>query len=153
MPDYKGGGMCCFHLPLVAAFLAGDLSWEAAGNLIVAQMVAGINRGFPADWAPSGSYRYHTGSLFCLPIRTIQESLNLATPIRRGDVVFLSAAGLPYFAHVAIATGNGTETISFGHGAGLQGGAALPIERRTMHQLIDDFGNQITQIHYGAPPW
>lgn len=56
-------------------------------------------------------------------------------------------------AHVTVATGRGTETLSFGHGAGLIGGVPLRVERRTIHQLLGGFNNQITAVHYGAPSW
>lgn len=151
-PNHRTAGLCCFHLPLLAAFETGDLSWDAVGNLIVAQMGAGFTRTFPRAWAPAGIERYYMGT-FLDSFRAGREALGLALPLRRGDIVFFSARGAPYFAHVAIATGLGMETISFGHGAALNGGVALPVQRRSILQLRSDFNNLITEVHYGRPPW
>jgi hypothetical protein len=145
-------GLCCFHLPLLAAFQTGDLSWEAAGDLIFAQISAGLTRRFPRAWAPAGIERYYMGT-FLGRYRSARDALRRARALRRGDIVFFSVRGLRYFAHVAIATGLGMETISFGHGAPMLGRVALPVQRRSILQLRIDFGNQITEVHYGRPPW
>ena len=148
------GGMCCFHLPLVAAIQSGNLTKDQAGNLIVDQMMSGINNTFPASWAPAGIQRYYFGNILgCLPIRTVQEALGGAPNPMAGDLVFFSTNTLKWFAHVAVATGIGAGTISFGHGAGLGGGVALRVETRSIYQILNDFNNQMTQVHFGTPPW
>lgn len=152
-PDIASGGLACFHLPLMAAIETGDFTWEQAGALIFAQAECGFTKKFPKEWAPNGTTRYYYGTVATVPIRAVQDVMGGAPNPSPGDVVFFSAPGAEWFAHVAVATGNGSETISFGHGADLLGGKALPVEKRTIQQCIADFGGKINKVEFGTPPW
>ena len=140
-PEFMTCGLCCFHLPLVAAIQTSCISRDRAGDLIVDQMAAGMHNQTPQQWAPAGLTKYRNWPLF-------------ANAPRRGDVVFFSGLNAPYFAHVAVATGNGDEVISFGHNAPyLQGGLhALMVERLTIAD-IKRLNNALTDVHFGTPSW
>ena len=135
--DFSAGGLCCFYFPLLCGYLTKDLDRDEIGNLIIDQMSSGITGGQPTRWAPSGIQAYKKG-----------------TSIPRGSVVFFSGKGAAYFAHVAVATGNGSSTVSFGHNAPyLQGGLhSLQVERLTVEDLLQ-LNKAFTKVHHGLPGW
>lgn len=141
-PEFMTCGLCCFHLPLVAAIQTGCMNRDQAGDLIVNQMLSGQQNQMPQQWVCAGLTKHHTWPA-CL-----------ATFPERGDIVFFSGHNAPYFAHVAVATGNGEEVMSFGHDAPyLQGGAhARTVERLTI-TAIKRINNALTEVHFGAPSW
>ncbi len=75
------------------------------------------------------------------------------TPVA-GDFVFFSANGVTYDAHVAIATGNGYDTISFGHdGVGnVQAAQALLVQRMTVDQIFA-VNPGLRSAHFLTPNW
>ena len=136
--DFSDGGLCCFHLPLLCGWLKESLTKDQIGDLLVAQMMCGISGGAPNAWAPSGVTKYKEGT----------------TRMLRGSVVFLSGKGAPYFAHVCVATGNGSDTVSFGHNAPyLSGGKhLLNIEKKSVGEILK-LNPAFTDVHYGTPVW
>ena len=137
--DFSEGGLCCFHFPLLGAFLTNSLTQDQIGNLIIDQMSSGLSGKEPLGWVPPGLQKY--------------KPKGSALP-RRGDVVFFSGKGAQYFAHVSVATGQGSETISFGHNAPyLQGGKhLLKIEKLTIEQILG-LNKAFTAAHFGTPCW
>lgn len=108
-PEFMTCGLCCFHLPIAAGIETGRLDKDEAGDLIINQMQSGMNDGTPDAWLHQG----------------LTKMSFFSNPPNRGDIVFFSAKGkgAKYFAHVALATGNEDEVITFGHDAPyLQGG-------------------------------
>jgi hypothetical protein len=81
------------------------------------------------------------------------SSKNWNTP-KRGDVVFFSGHSAPYFAHVAVATGNGDEVISFGHDAPyLQGELHTCVVKRMSIAAVKRVNNALMEVHFGTPAW
>lgn len=136
--DFSAGGLCCFYFPLLCAYLCASLNRDQIGDLIVDQFSSGLSGGAPMKWCPSGISKYGGSK----------------NPPPRGSVIFFSGKGAPYFAHVCVATGNGSETVSFGHNAPyLQGGLhLLTIERRTIEDL-KSLNKAFTDVHHGVPAW
>ena len=140
-PEFMTCGLCCFHLPLAMAIEAGCMTRDQAGDLIVDQMQSGMSRQPLGKWVPAGLTTYRT-----LPL--------VGNSPKRGDVVFFSGHGAPYFAHVAVATGNGDEVISFGHDAPyLQGGLHARMVERMSIAAVKRVNNALTEVHFGTPAW
>ena len=139
-PEFMTCGLCCFYLPLAAAVEAGCMTKEGAGDLIFNQMESGMRRAEPRGWVPAGLTKHRTGVMANHP--------------NRGDVVFFSGKNAPYFAHVAVATGNGDELISFGHDAPyLQPGMHIRLVSRITIADVKAANNMLTDVHFGAPSW
>ena len=139
-PEFMTCGLCCFHLPLAAAIETGSLSRDRAGDLVVDQMQSGISGGVPKQWVPKGLTKHQT-------------LLNDKHPAR-GDLVFFSGAGAPYFAHVAVATGDDDEVISFGHDAPyLQGGTHTRLVEKLSIAQVKRVNSALTGVHFGSPSW
>lgn len=136
--DFSAGGLCCFYFPLLCAYLTKDLTREEIGDLIFDQMSSGISQSPPLGWCPSGVNKYNGAK----------------TPLPRGSVVFFSAKGAPYFAHVAVATGEGSTTVSFGHDAPYLQGGLIPLQvaRLTVDE-IKKINKGLTDVHFGVPCW
>ncbi|CAH0540747.1 hypothetical protein [Vibrio marisflavi] len=137
-PEFMTCGLCCFHLPIVAGIETGRLSKDEAGDLIVSQMKSGISGGEPDAWFQG---------------KLTKKGMFSSTP-SRGDIVFFSAKEAKYFAHVAVATGNDDEIITFGHDAPyLQGGKhTLLVERKTIDD-VKSLNRLLTDVHYCSPSW
>jgi hypothetical protein len=139
-PEFMACGLCCFHLPLAAAIETDCMTRDRAGDMIVDQMQSGINGTAPGQWAPKGLTRHKTGGRANHP--------------NRGDVVFFSGAGAQYFAHVAVATGNGDDIISFGHDAPyLQGGMHIRLVEKMTIADVKRVNSGLTTVHFGSPCW
>jgi hypothetical protein len=146
--ELLAGGMCCFYLPLYAAVQTGDLTRSKAGDLIADQMLSGMKGSVPGEWAPRGLTTRFRG---CMCWKTEIDP-------DRGDFVFFSGkiggSSAKDFAHVAVAIGNGTQTVSFGHDAPyLQGGThALTVAELSVSEILSA-NAALSGVHYGAPPW
>ncbi|MCP1456981.1 MULTISPECIES: hypothetical protein [Pseudomonas] len=75
------------------------------------------------------------------------------TPLA-GDFVLFSGANARYSAHVAIATGVGYDTVTFGHNAisGLPAAQALPVQNLTVDQIFA-LNPALTTAHFLTPIW
>lgn len=139
-PEFMTCGLCCFHLPLAAAISTGCMTRDGASDYIFEQMASGMQKRAPNQWVRGGLTQHSTWFGGNHP--------------GRGDAVFFSGAGAPYFAHVAVATGNGDEVISFGHDAPYLAGGTHPltVERLTIAE-IKRLNPALTTVHFGAPSW
>jgi len=139
-PEFMTCGLCCFHLPIAAGIETGRLTKDEAGDLIINQMQSGMSDSAPSDWVQGN----------------LTKKGMFSNPPNRGDIVFFSAKGKgnKYFAHVAVATGNDDEVITFGHDAPyLQGGKhTLLVEKKTINE-VKTINKLLTDVHYGAPSW
>ena len=103
-------------------------------------MQSGMSDSAPSDWVQGN----------------LTKKGMFSNPPNRGDIVFFSAKGKgnKYFAHVAVATGNDDEVITFGHDAPyLQGGKhTLLVEKKTINE-VKTINKLLTDVHYGAPSW
>jgi hypothetical protein len=149
MPDWRTAGLACFTLPIVMAILCGCQTRNQAEQMLAD--MTGIAGGAPmnATWAPNGVRRYFFGGVRGL----IQRKIGTPPVLTKGDIVYFSGNNAPYFAHVAIATGNGAEVLSFGHAApAIAFATPQTIERLTIQQIANANG-RLTACHFGNPPW
>jgi hypothetical protein len=133
LPDRVTGGMQCFGLPFRAAYDVLALTWDRAAELYSEFLVECGMRLVPKTLCPGG--------------------VSMAgTSLPRGSVVMFSNEAIKYNAHFAVATGNGTNMVSFGHGAnGLP--AIMPVEIRDLDEINNIYNREFTACHFGTPCW
>lgn len=148
MPDMRDGGMQCFGLPIRVALEQRCLSWDEASDLYAGLLMECAMGNSPSALCPNGITRMYYGTLCCIPL----QLFNGRTRFERGDIVFFSTPGIKHLAHVAVATGRGTELISFGHGAdGMP--RHMTVESCSVQDLAEAFAGRLTTCYFGTPPW
>ncbi|MCU1721823.1 MULTISPECIES: hypothetical protein [unclassified Pseudomonas] len=136
--------LSCYELPFYAARQTGvtDLACDAVAQGLFALMQG---RPVPATAFVGGLRSYNNYGLWQY---IWWQNLPLA-----GDFVFFSGPGAKYMAHVAIATGVGYDTVSFGHnGLGGGGAQALQVANLTVAQIFA-LNPQLTSAHFFTPTW
>lgn len=154
IPDqFRTNGIACFEVPLIAAERSGRLNAGQVAGLSVNATANGRTR-VPPAWCPQGLNRFYYGPW-------LRNIMFLGGWPRRGDVVYFWASGAGYFAHVAIATGNGSEVISFGHYETGRNDADMnrTLEVLTIEQIVDRHAQHrahlrpFSAVYYGPGPW
>jgi hypothetical protein len=152
--DVRAGGIACFEVPLLAA---GRLKMISAADVAHRSTEAAStpkNGNVPVTWAPRGLKRFYYGPW-------LRHIMFLGGWPQRGDVVYFWAAGAGYFAHVAVATGNGSEVISLGHYETGRDDTdrSRTLEALTIEEIVDRHARHRPQrppfsaVYYGAGPW
>lgn len=147
-PDMVTGGMQCFGLPIRVAYNLGALDFAAASNMYSNFLIECGTGKEPKSICSKGVTQAYWTKTSCLPCFSTAGT----DSIPRGSAVFFSAKNINYNAHFAVATGKGTEMISFGHGASGPA-ASLKVAALDMDDLQDLYQGKFTACHYGAPSW
>ncbi|MEL7468941.1 MAG: hypothetical protein AAFN27_10835 [Pseudomonadota bacterium] len=148
VPDMVAGGMQCFGLPVRVAYNLGALSYAQASEMYSGFIGTCFAKSPPTSFCPDGVTQAYWTKTSCIPC--FSKAGTGSFP--RGSAVFFSTKQIAYSAHFAVATGEGTNMVSFGHGAGLLA-ASLAVGIRDMEDLQDAYGGLFTACHYGTPAW
>jgi hypothetical protein len=146
-PDMTTGGMQCFGLPFRVAYNVGALTYNQASDLYSKFLIECATTG-PTTLCPGGLTRAYWTKISCIPL--LSKAGTASFP--RGDVVLFSTKTIKYNAHFAVATGNGTDMVSFGHGGGLKA-ASLRVEILDLDEMYTTYQKLFTECHYGTPAW
>ncbi|MDE2366246.1 MAG: hypothetical protein KGM95_04860 [Betaproteobacteria bacterium] len=137
----------CYELPLWCAQQTGvpsNVIWGVIDDLFRAS----AQRNAPNQNSILGALkRYFFNTL--APLRLF------GSYPQKGDLVLFSGGTTNYLAHVAMATGNGYELVSFGHDGPLgapAAGVALQVERMTINDVLTR-NPMLTRVEFGTPPW
>lgn len=129
----------CWEMVILAAYRIKAISWKWIHDLYMKS---------PSTWYDELPKRLTSGANKTYDLATKTPSLE------RGDVVFFDGA-----AHVALATGNGDEIMTFWpppNTAFTSGGTVDEVKKSTIKELSDwmgaDFG-AVPKVTFGTPAW
>ncbi|MEO0911697.1 MAG: hypothetical protein AAFY59_01705 [Pseudomonadota bacterium] len=139
--------LSCYEIVLWAARRCGAARatvWNFIDDIFRA---AAQNNDLRAASFPAGLSRYYFGA--AAPARAVGSYPN------KGDVVLFSAGGTKYLAHVALATGNEYEVMSFGHDGPADApatGVGLMLKKMTINDILTT-NQALDKVEFGRPVW